>query len=94
MTNVSSQQTNIDPFPHPSRIYYANNVTHIHEHEHKYNDLDFPNNSFWDQHVHIIILWILTRKLVGTHLEVFIYYFLLSIKNLYIFNLLLFIIPI
>nr|CAG8494478.1 6977_t:CDS:2 [Entrophospora candida] len=44
--------TNIDPFPHPSRIYYANNVTHIHEHEHKFNELDFPSNTFWDQHAY------------------------------------------
>ncbi|CAG8619931.1 7454_t:CDS:2, partial [Acaulospora colombiana] len=44
--------TNIDPFPHPSSVQYSNNITHIHEHEAKFNALDFPSNDFWDKHAY------------------------------------------
>ncbi|CAG8439188.1 12774_t:CDS:2 [Funneliformis mosseae] len=44
--------TNIDPFPHPSRVYYANNITHVHDQEAKFNELDFPENSFWENHAY------------------------------------------
>ncbi|KAF0358155.1 hypothetical protein F8M41_014467 [Gigaspora margarita] len=44
--------TNVDPFPHPSRVYYANNITHVHEQEAKFNALDFPSNEFWEKHAY------------------------------------------
>ncbi|CAG8673531.1 11745_t:CDS:2, partial [Racocetra persica] len=40
------------PFPHPSSIYYANNITHVHEQEAKFNALDFPSNEFWEKHAY------------------------------------------
>ncbi|CAG8644887.1 16247_t:CDS:2 [Cetraspora pellucida] len=42
--------TNIDPFPHPSSVHYANNITNVHEQEAKFNALDFPSNEFWEKH--------------------------------------------
>ncbi|CAG8553625.1 10453_t:CDS:2 [Diversispora eburnea] len=33
-------------------ICYANNITHIHEHEAEFNALDFPSNEFWIKHAY------------------------------------------
>src|SRR4051812_15895460 len=44
--------TNIDPFPSPRSVYYANNITHVHEQEAKFNQLNFPSNDFWDKHAY------------------------------------------
>ncbi|CAG8507509.1 3144_t:CDS:2 [Paraglomus occultum] len=44
--------TNIDPFPSPRSVYYANNITHVHEQEARFNRLNFPSNDFWDKHAY------------------------------------------
>ncbi|CAB4417263.1 unnamed protein product [Rhizophagus irregularis] len=44
--------TNIDPFPHPSRVYYANNITHVRDQESKFNKLDFPSKFFWNNYAY------------------------------------------
>ncbi|RHZ90140.1 hypothetical protein Glove_7g7 [Diversispora epigaea] len=44
--------TNIDPFPQPSSVCYANNITHVREHEAEFNALDFPSNEFWNKHAY------------------------------------------
>ncbi|KAL1917545.1 uncharacterized protein VTP21DRAFT_3938 [Calcarisporiella thermophila] len=45
--------TNIDAFPHPSQVRFSpNKYRSVKHQEEAFNSLDFPSNTFWDQHAY------------------------------------------
>lgn len=44
--------TNIQPFPYADQVTFRNQFNHIHDLEAKFNALDFPTNTYWDQYAY------------------------------------------
>lgn len=43
----------MEPFPAPESVQFDNvNITHVKDQEAIFNSLDFPSNTFWDEHAY------------------------------------------